>query len=507
MTEQEGGFQGLAWWLILSCFLILLVIEVWSVAVRISYLFPPSVPYQGLNRWILDLETNIFYFPAGLAPFLLVGVLFSWVILPFKRYWTKMRVRVGIGSKVITLGGNEKAGGLQKGSGSFGLNLSVLMVICSLILVCFLAVYPYFPSVNPEGDYVGIDVPAYESMMGEMEENDGWNLIPYTFSRFRDRPLGLLLMFAVQKVAGVSSMMVLKFTPLLLGSALVLSMAYFMGEVTQDRTVASLTALIAAFSYPVTLGMLGGLFSNWMTLIWVYLFSALMMKSMREKKWKWVVLSASTLLLALFTHLYTWAMLMGVLGVYFLFMVVVWWRGKDVKWPLKTVGAIMVGNVAVDFIRNGLTGSVEVAGEAISVAESGLSLEFLPMFWSNIQWTLHMSMHKFYLNALILSFALIGAFMVCFTDRSVHRYLVSWLILSSVFSLLSQSQSQWRILYNLPLPILATFGFNYLRKRLHFLKNHKGNLLPFLFILFVVLINVNYGFRCAHYLLEFFVFN
>ncbi|MFW6117499.1 MAG: hypothetical protein ACOC6G_02830 [Thermoproteota archaeon] len=341
--------------------------------------------------------------------------------------------------------------------------------------------------------------------MSQMEENKGWNLIPYTFSRFKDRPLGLLMMFSMQKITGTSSLTVLKFIPSLLGPALVLTMFYFMWEATQNWTVSSLTALVAAFSYPVTIGMLVGLLSNWTALIGVYLFSALMMKSMREKEWKWIILSASTLVLVLFTHLYTWAMVMGVLGVYTLLMIILRMREeKDVQWPLKNLIAILTCNVGVHFIRDLLSGST---GKAAAVAGSRLSLEFLPLFWSNLQKTLQTSLHKFYLNPLILLLTLIGAFLVCLRKKPVHHYLISWLIISSLFIVLGDYNAQWRILYNLPLPILATFGFDHILRFIDSFEILKINTLKLICILLVVLINANYGLRCTYQLLEIFVFN
>jgi len=147
-----------------------------------------------------------------------------------------------------------------------------------------------------------------------MDEGDWLDAVSYAFFTLSDRPLSVLLMFGAHRITGFSSLTVLKFMPLLLGPFLILAMFYFMLEATGDWTVSSLAALLAAFSYPVTVGMLGGLFSNWIGLIAVYLFSGLMMRSMRMRSWRWGFLTALTLVSVLFTHAYTWGLLIGVLG-------------------------------------------------------------------------------------------------------------------------------------------------------------------------------------------------
>lgn len=109
------------------------------------------------------------------------------------------------------------------------------------------------------------------------------------------------------------------------------------------------------------------------------------------------------------------------------------------------------------------------------------------------------------MNPFILFLAFIGAFLVCLKDKPVHRYLVSWIMVPSVLFMLGNRDVQWRILYDLPITIFATFGLDYLRKRIRSLGSREAKILEYLCILLVVLVNVNYGFRCAHHLIETFI--
>lgn len=495
---MTGQVRRWVWWLFFSSLLVIGGVGVWAVSYRVGYLFWPGLD---LNGGMVGFESLVFHLLDGWAPFLLVGALFSWFIIPFRRYLRDFNVRVKI-KGVLQWGASKSEGDF----GLWGRRGAVLVLICSLVLFCLFAVYPYVSSVNPEGNTVGIDLSAYEAMMEEMVEQEGGDLVPYTFLRFKDRALGLLLIFSVYRITEFPLLVVLKFVPILLGSALILSTFYFVGEATQDWTLSSLTALFTAFSYHVTVGMLGALFSNWMALTWVYLFSGFMMKGLREESWKWTTLAATALVSMLFTHLYTWAMVIGVLTVYTFLTVGSWMHGKkDVTWNLKAVTAIIIVNVAVEFLRNLAIGSLNVAGEAVAVAESRMALHFIPEFWSHLEHLFQISMYGFYQNPLILVLTLVGALLICLKDQSFHRYLASWFILSSLLFLPSASKSQWRILYNLPLPILTALAFNHLRKYLQPIEKPQTNTLQHLTILLVTLATTNYGLRCARKLLELFV--
>jgi len=472
-VSKKDRVHKFMFWLLLFTLFVLLAIEFLSLASWISWPFCQSMSYEDSSWWAVHLETKLFYLPAGLAPLIFVVTIFSWAAIPVRKYLGSVSVRVGIGRRILTLGdGRKTSTGRPAKPEKLRRIFPALALASSIGLASVFAIYPYLPSVNPDGRLVGIDLPHYERWLSRMDEGDWSNAVSYAFSTLRDRPLSVLLMFGAHKITGFSSQTVLKFMPLLLCPSLILVMFYFMLEATGDWTVSSLVALLAAFSYPVTVGMLGGLFSNWLGLIAVYLFSGLMMRSMRMRSWRWGFLAALTMVSVLFTHAYTWALLIGVLGLYAILLVVLGIRGENVWWKSKVVGAIIAGNVVVVVLGNLLLGSVGVAREALGVAISGLALEFLGQFWSGLNWT--------------------------------HRYLALWLMLSSVLFVLGNRTVQWRILYDLPITIFAAFGLDYVRRRLRSLGSAEAKILESLCILLVVLVNANYGFRCAYHLTEIF---
>lgn len=483
---------------------ILLAVEALSLARWILYPLYPSVPFRDLSWQVVHLETQLFYIPAGLASILLVITMFSWVAIPVGRYLRSIRLRVKIGRRVVEVDGRsmsrfEPRGGLE----TFGRGSSVLVLMCSIGLACLYALYPYFPSLNPEGRYVGIDIPAYAQWVQRMGDGDWSNALSYAFFSISDRPLSLLLMYGVWRVTGFSTLTVARFMPLLLCPLLILAAYYFMREATGISVTSSFAAFFTAFSYPVTVGIFAAVLSNWMGLIEVYLFSGLLLRSVREGSWRLGFLAVLTMVSLLFTHAYTWGMLMGVLGVYALLLMVKGLRGKSSWLEFKIVVAIMAVNIVVDAARNYILGSVGAATEVMSVATTRLALEFLGRFWSISTFTIQRSMVGLYMNPPILSLALIGALSVLLRSRPFHRYLAFWLVASSVPFVLGEYVVQQRILYNLPVHIFAVLGLDYvLRLFQRWLEPREAKILQSLFILLMVLMNANYGFRSAISVME-----
>lgn len=505
--EKRNRVNKFILWLLISSLFVLLAVELLSLARWILYPFYPSISYEDSSWWPVHLETRLFYLPAPLAPLLLTIMIFAWLAIPLRKYLGGVRVRVRIGQRVIALLGGRKTD-VKKPAKSemFGPKLSALALACSIVLASLFVVYPYLPSLNPDGRHVGIDFVHYEEWLFEMDGGDWVKAGEYAFFTLRGRTLSLLLIFGACEITGLSALSVLKFMPLLLVSCLILASFYFVFEATGNWTISSLAALLASSSYVVSVGMLGALFSNWIALVGVFLFSGLLIKAMRQRSWRWVSLTALILVSVLFTHTYTWTLVMGVLATYGLLLVFLKMRGENVLWKFKALGAIAVVNIVVDALRNWLLGSFGIAGEAAPIVRSNLALEFAGQFWSNINWALQNQVGGFYTNLPVLFLALLGAFYVCTREKPAYGYLASWLMLSSALFILGNTFVQWRVLYDLPIAVFAAFGLDSARRWLGSLIDREAKILEFVFILLVVLVNANYGFRCARYLLEAFVF-
>ena len=289
----------------------------------------------------------------------------------------------------------------------------------------------------------------------------------------------------------------------LLGVLLVISVFVFLYSVKVDYKVRVLALLFTTFSFHVTMGVYGAFISNWMCLIGVYVFSAFFVKAMDGKSWHWSGLAAVTMSFLLFIHSYTWAMLMGVLVVYAVFHVVKWLRVRDSMEEFRLVGAILIVNILLDFARNTIINRMGVAVEATRVAGSNLSLRNISFFWDTLGKSVSQGMEGTLMNPLMYVLAMFGAFVV-FTcwDKPFYRYLGCWLVASSVPLLFASGTIQIRILYNIPFQILAAIGLSVILKSLNG-DSKVDKVLRWVLVLWVILVNLNYAFRCMYVISQF----
>jgi hypothetical protein len=263
------------------------------------------------------------------------------------------------------------------------------------------------------------------------------------------------------------------------------------------------TALFAMFlsvaSFHISVGMFGFFLSNWMALIELYLFMGLYFSSLRKKSW---LRTAAALLLSvsmLFTHSWTWGMAIGALIVYLLFMVVS--KRKRIgenRLEVQTLIILILINVFVGIARNYTLGLSAGDFETVKAAQSTVSIGALATFWDSLVYTFMQTMEGFFVNPTALFLAVLGGFIMASDDRPASRYLTSWLIVSSIFFVLSSGYTmKSRILFDIPFPVFESLGLLGISRLTRAVEPSTAQSMKLAMILFVLLGALNYAFRCA----------
>lgn len=488
--------------------LLLLIVESTSLVCWIFCPLYPSFHAAGIpGMHPVHLETQLFYVTAGLAPVLFYFSLFSWIFRPMGGLRRSLRgLLERIERRLVEFDGQPvstfRSKRVLKG---LDLKYSISILVCSVALTSFYVLYPHLLGLNPEQPYIGTDIPHYGRMMHEMGGGGLLNTLSYAFSRFKDRPLPLLMMYGLWRTTGLSALTVAQFIPLLLGPLFILATYYFMSESTGNSLMSPLAVLFAVSSYPITVGLYAGFLSNWAALVEVYLFSVFFLRSVNGRSWKWFFFATLTLLACLFTHSNTWGMLMGVLGVYALLRLIRWLRRHGSLWDFKMLVVMMVTNLVADVTRNHMLGLTEAATEVVCVGRSNLALKPWTEFCRILTVAFQRGMGGFYINPLMLSLALVGLLTLTLKDDPFHWYLTSWPLASLFPVMLGNHTIQTRILYNLPIHIFAVLGTNFILTLIQrLLKPREAKILRLLLISLFVLVNLNYGFRCTFQLSKWF---
>lgn len=467
--------------------LILIVIEVLSLLCWFIFPFFFKPSEGGSCRFIVDLETKIFLFTGSLAPLFTVLFLFSWVTkllstrAPLKKFFIFLTQPGRLSNDVC----------LTKPYFS-------LLLICSVVFSFLVALYPYLPGLNMNMRPIGVDIPLYEDWLLKLENKDVFGVFTRAFFEHPDRPLSLLVMYFVKYVSGFSALSVAQFCPLILAPAVVLAVYFFMREANHSGWVPSLAAFLSLSSFHITVGMYAGFLSNWMAIIESYLFMGFFFGSLRKRSRLRLVVALLTSISLLFTHAGTWGMTMGILLVY-LFLTLLMRKTGNYSLEIRLLVLILLVNVLVGGLRNYALGWPVGEIETLKVAQNTVSVNSSGSFWNDALYTFFHTMYGFFVNPLALLLAFLGGCIIVLDDKPVNRYLTSWLIASSIFFVLTLGWGiKSRILFNVPLPIFETFGLIYVNNTIQkFFGARRGSIVKVLATLFILLVSLNYAFRCA----------
>lgn len=490
--------------LIYSCLLIM-IIEILSIVCLSLYPFNPHLP-QDRSLWrFVELENQIFQVPSTLIMIIFTLTLLSWITKPL---WAAIKSfpkwGTSISRKISKLGSllpsNRESD--SKHTEGWKSKCSVIILGGSMAFTIFYILYAFVLAGGlTENVSWSWDMGNYVRMLNEIGGQEGAHPASYAFFNFPDRAVSLLFMYSAWQITGSSVWTVVKFAPMLLAPLLSLAVFFFTRQAIGDSFDSSLAALFTVFSFHIVVGFGVAYLSNWMALIILYLSSGFLYKSLRRGSWKWMALAASTLILLLFTHAHTWVMLMGVLVVFAIILGVEWFRGNGSLFGLKAVGVTIAINLSADLIKNLLlSATIAVASETTQVGLQGLAWQNISQFWSTAYSTFH-SWSGFYNNPTLLLFALVGAFFLLRNGKRYNTYLLSFLVAAAVPFILGDRGIQIRIIYNLPLQILALFGLISLNQiiQIH-VKPREGKILAAALIVLFILINVNYALRSAVYI-------
>jgi len=476
-------------------FLFLIIASIEFLSLFYWLLQPLGVTFENLAavRCMAQLESQIFRAIAPLTPALFTLFIFSWIAKPLLRILKGKIIHFRIWNKKFSLAIPK----LTSQQCHLRQRTVILILAFSMIAATILTLYPYSPALNPDLHHVGVDIHWYagEWLPKMSNQTSIPQTVNYAFSRLSDRLLGLLIMYAIHKTSGLSTWTVAMFLPAILAPLTVLATYYFSRKAGLNQTVTCLAAVFTTFSYHLTTGIFAGFISNWMALLGVYIFSGLLMHSMKMKSSLHGLLAALTLVLVLFTHAGTWGMLMGVLVAFTFLQLFNDIRAKRVfaLWNMRLLTIILAVNVFAVLLRNcllSLGGKVEV----LQVAEAGMSIQNIAEYWSTVNYTFNYYMLRTFLNPLAVFLSLIGAIALLTKSGETCEYLTSWLLASTIPFIAGNLVIQARILYNLPISIFASQGL-YTILSLNKNETKEGRKLHILAIIIIILFNLNYALR------------
>ena len=455
---------------------------VWNV-------FDYSFPFVDCWHWryaLVDLHLfNVFY---GWTPWLLFALLYSWVWIPLgKLAVAKVRALRRFSERVTI-------------SGSFGfVKLSRKVLVVSLLAIVgvavFVSCYPYFNLAA--SSLVGSDSAVYYKWMEDM------SLKGPAIALQKDRPLSDLLMYFIQHTFGLSSEAVVKVMPVVCCIGLSLAVFWFVRVGLHNDVLALASGLFTVFSFQTTVGVYAYSVSNWLALIEGFLVFGLVLKSTGKHSWTYMFAAALVGVALLFTHPYTWDVIVAVLFAYLVWTILRLYFGRSIDGKVHVLQLVLV--LCLNLIAYGVY-AVLPFGRAVSSGGMGFvghSIIFPNLL--NLQNGLETMVQSWvgglYANPLLVFFAVAGMFSVIVFANRFSRLMFLWVMVPSLALLVVSAENYmfYRIVYVVPLQILAAIGvfwvLNNFESGLRFKDSKISWLLKIVILVLIMLVFANYALR------------
>ncbi len=331
-----------------------------------------------------------------------------------------------------------------------------LFLFGSLALAGLVAYFPYRADLNPGGVPVGLDVQLYINWLSQMLGRSLADALSYSFSGFgpSSRPLLLILMYSASLLLRIQPDVLVKSLPVFLAMGLVASSYLLVRLAGAGQQMAVLTALLTASSSAVTVGIWASYYANWLALIEAYLLLGVLLNSVRSPSaYKGALLVALSLAL-LFTHPWTWILIMVVIGGF----IASRWKYAGFRPLLLVFVGILLANIVAESVKTLVLNAFGApAAGAYLVGQTRNPFGNFVNIWPNTIDGIILTYDGLLATTIVLGLALLYTLKLRYVD-DFQRLLFVWVLVSSVpFSFLP-GYFQTRVIYDMPISVLAAGG-------------------------------------------------
>jgi hypothetical protein len=326
-----------------------------------------------------------------------------------------------------------------------------------MLLSVLLVLISHTPTINPDGQQVGVDTGYYVNWVGALQESsDPGELFYQAFvvENRGDRPLSLLLLYALNGILGIDLFSTVEYVPVLLAPALALVVYFLTRELTSNDIASLFAAFITAVSFHTLIGIYAGFYANWLALIVGYCSFLFLFRFLRGKGNKNLVLYGVLTLLVLFSHVYTWSVLSIAAGIFLLVCIV---RPKTLPSGRRNAAlsvAVLLSVVAVDIGRTLLIGSSGGIERDLELAGNLVGPDQFLLRWNNLSYTTTTFVGGLFAGFVVLG---LGIYWLARTriQDAASIFIVIFLSLGILPFIIGEWVVQTRVFYNIPFQIPA----------------------------------------------------
>ena len=344
----------------------------------------------------------------------------------------------------------------------------LLLLLLFMSLAAGMVIIPHLKVINIDNKDVGVDTHYYIEWTGILLNSTNVGEFvnqAFVIIQHGDRPFVLLFLFMISQIIPSDNLSyVFEHVPIILGPALILVVYFLTRELTSNDPASLLSAFVTAVSFHTLIGIYAGSYANWIALIVGYLSIIFLLRSLKETNKLNCGLFFMFLVTLLFTHIYTWSILILVMGIFLLVLLKLnYYERKKIILLL----IVLSSSLLIDVGRMIITG-----------AYSGISYDISPPFgsdlklgpeqfvtrWSSLIDTTQNFYGSIFGNSIIYGLGLYWLLRSRLKDLSTI-FLVTFLSIGIIPLFLGNWSVQTRVFYDISFQIPAGIALTYIYKK------------------------------------------
>jgi hypothetical protein len=342
-------------------------------------------------------------------------------------------------------------------------------IIClslSMVLSVAMVLIPHEPTISKDNQEIGVDTAVYVNRIRDLlgQSDNIREFIHKLFVTLGDRSITFIFLLTIVKTLPFDLSYTVDFiVPIILGPILVLVVYFLTQELTSNDATSLLSSFLTAVSFHTLIGIYAGFYANWLAIIVGYLMFVFLFRFLKTSSKMDFAIYSVLIVILLYSHVYTWSVLVIVVGVFLVAMLKLNYYSRRSMILLLSVALI---SVAIDVARITTTGSFSGIAQDISIANTGVGLEQFTLRWSNLLDTIHRYLGSQFSNFIVLVLGLYWLARSNLREPSTI-FLVTFLSLGIVPLFFGNSLVQIRVLYDIPFQIPAAIGLTHIYRKVN----------------------------------------
>jgi hypothetical protein len=425
-----------------------IIIGIWGLAISIIQLLTHDIVLPAINYfYYLYLIFSIF------SPILLVviGLSIPIKIMIIKFY--QSRNKSGNVSNPTTIASLR----IKR------LKTTILSLIGIIGLSIFVIWIPHSDSINIDNQIIGSDTKDYEKLLGEMNSSRNIQELAVAFiSQIqKDRSFSLITFYLLSQFTDPTNLInALELLPFILAPLLILSFYFLTLELTSNHFTSIVSAFLSAITFQTLVGVYGGLYANWYTLIFVNLTLLFLMRSIRAPSRKHLIAFSILLTVVLLSHEPTWPIIILVIFIFLTILIILKPSLRNTMFYifLAILPSFIIELFKTVFFRqSGVTNSISFA------SSQGLGFQDLYNIWNNLITATQTYLAGLFSNSIIFGLVIYWVSICSIKDKSNILILIflSLLIFPTLFG---DPEVVSRVLYEIPFQIPAAIALTQIKK-------------------------------------------